>query len=177
MWIHFFSLFVLHIYSIFSKNSQWQWDTKSHTDCDDHTYSSWLLLTGWFTLAVSLSYFCWLLKDSVWRPVTEAGVTAASPGIMCMCVCWWGWTGLKCPSLRLCILLGPGEQYSRHRRTDWEAAALLNDGKPDTLLPPHPLTHTKTHSHFFLLCFFCCCGLNYSSSFVAFRVTNSAAAA
>lgn len=175
MWIHLFTLFVLHI---FSKTHSHSGTLKAiltamitHTVVDCFWLGDLHLLCHFHISADSSK----IPSGDLWPRLVWLLHHQAS--CACVCVCWWGWTGLKCPSLRLCTLLGPGEQYSRHRRTDWEAAALLNDGKPDTLLPPHPLTHTKTHSHSFLLCFFCCCGLNYSSSFVAFRVTNSAAAA
>lgn len=142
MSIHFFflTLFVLHIFLKLSHSSHSRtvkailtvldclWPCDFHLLCHCHiSADSSKIPSGnlWLRLV-------WLLHYKA--------------SCACVCVCWWGWMGLESPSLRLCMLLRSREQYSRHRRTDWVAAALLKDGKPDTLLPPAPW-HTHTHKN------------------------------
>lgn len=120
-----------------------------------------------FTLAVSLSHFCWLLRFRLASCDWSPRGWCISRHALHVDVLVWGVNGFKkkkSPCLRLCMLLGPREQYSHHRRTDCVAAALLKDGTPDTLLPPRH-THKLTLALFpfvpllfffwFFFCFFC----------------------
>lgn len=109
-----------------------------------------------FTLAVSLSHFCWLLRFRLASCDWSPRGWCISRHALHVDVLVWGVNGFKkrkSPSLRLCMLLGPREQYSHHRRTDCVAAALLKDGTPDTLLPPRH-THTNSLSLSSPLCLF-----------------------
>lgn len=134
------------------------------------------------------SHFCWLRKD----PVCASDV-ADSAALLSTPAAFFlegggvgGWMGLKAPSLRLCMLLKPGRTMPPSQG-DRLGGSCIVEGRQarHTFQPPHPTTTTTIHTHtphphnthrFTLTPSLCTSfvggGLNYSSSLVAFRMTN-----
>lgn len=100
-----------------------------------------------------------------------------------VCAYWSGWMSLKSPSLRLCMLPWPREQCSPSQGDRLGGSCIVKGRQARHTSFSHPMTHTHTHIkplslfNLFFCASFVACGLNYSSSLAAFRVTNSGAAA
>lgn len=110
-----------------------------------------------FTCCVTLIFLLTPPKRSVCQLAPQASVWLLHYQAR---LCRRGWTSLKKekkkkPSLRLCTLLGHGEQYSRHRGTDWVAAALWRTASQTHFFPP-PLDTRKLTLTPSFCCLLCC---------------------